>query len=246
MNTTTVENVTFTTAMVTTLDSNTTAMVTTLDTNTTEIVTTLDTNTTIMTSVATPIVTSTTAAPEIITTPASLPTECGALVDWISANEKPFQLKFPDDPKFDRRCNLPKPDKPAGECPIVCADGFVADDRDTVTMKCKCDDESGCTWREPKRVLSCIEVTTPESTSPVPTTTAVPLETTTTAECVVPDWQGTKTEGLMVNGETVYTKIRIKKQSFKKFSGIFSKKKNQSATGDIAPRISALLQVAYS
>ena len=233
MNTTTVENVTFTTAMVTTLDSNTTAMVTTLDTNTTEIVTTLDTNTTldsnttIMTSVATPIVTSTTAAPEIITTPASLPTECGALVDWISANEKPFQLKFPEDPKFDRRCNLPKPDKPAGECPIVCADGFVPDDRDTVTMKCKCDDESGCAWREPKRVLSCIEVTTPESTTPVPTTTTVALETTSTAECMVPDWQGTKTEGLMVNGETVYTKIRVKKQSFKKFSGIFSKNANR-------------------
>ena len=91
-------------------------------------------------------------------------------------------------------------------------------------MKCKCDDVSGCTWREPKRVLSCIEVSTPESTSPVPTTTTVPLETTSAAECVVPDWQGTKTEGLMVNGETVYTKIRIKKQSFKKFSGNFSKK----------------------
>ena len=232
-----------------------TTLGTTLGTNTTP-----DFNTTIITTEATPNVTfttvetlntttvagtgttphpltfttmtETTTPNATFTTTTSLPTECGALVDWISANEKPFQLKFPDDPKFDRRCNLPKPDKPAGECPIVCADGFVADDRDTVTMKCKCDDESGCTWREPKRVLSCIKVTTPESTSPVSTTTTtVPLETTTTAECVVPDWQGTKTEGLMVNGETVYTKIRIKKQSFKKFSGKFSKK-----TCNTAPR----------
>ena len=65
------------------------------------------------------------------TTEPSLPTECGALVDWISANEKPFQLKFPKDPKYERRCNTPKPDKPAGECPIVCADGFVADDKES-------------------------------------------------------------------------------------------------------------------
>ena len=84
-------------------------------------------------------------------------------------------------------------------------------------MKCRCDDESGCIWREPKRVLSCVETTTPESTTPAPTT--VPLETTSSAECVVPDWQGSKTEGLMVNGDTVYTKIRIKKQTFKKLSG---------------------------
>ena len=88
-------------------------------------------------------------------------------------------------------------------------------------MKCRCDNESGCIWREPKRVLSCIQATTPEATTPVPTT--VPLETTSPAQCVVPDWQGSKTEGLMVNGDTVYTKIRIKKQSFKKFSGRFEK-----------------------
>ena len=235
----------FSTTMMTTLETQNVTLTTDETLNVTTVALT-GTTPTFTTITETPNATFTTEAPETSTTTTSLPTECGALVDWISANEKPFQLKFPDDPKFDRRCNLPKPDKPAGECPIVCADGFVADDRDTVTMKCKCDDVSGCTWREPKRVLSCIEVTTPESTSPVPTTTTVPLETTSAAECVVPDWQGTKTEGLMVNGETVYTKIRIKKQSFKKFSGIFSKKKNQSATGDNAPRISALLQVAYS
>ena len=216
----------FSTTMMTTVETPNVTLTTDENLNVTTVALTGTTPTfTTITEIATPNATFTTAAPEISATTTSLPTECGALVDWISANEKPFQLKFPDDPKFDRRCNLPKPDKPAGECPIVCADGFVADDRDTVTMKCKCDDVSGCTWREPKRVLSCIEVTTPESTSPVPTTTTVPLETTSTAKCVVPDWQGTKTEGLMVNGETVYTKIRIKKQSFKKFSGNFRKKK---------------------
>ena len=232
MNTTLATTAATTFGTLTTPDFNTTMLTTEVTPNVTTVALTGTTPTfTTITEIATPNATFTTAVPEISATTTSLPTECGALVDWISANEKPFQLKFPDDPKFDRRCNLPKPDKPAGECPIVCADGFVADDRDTVTMKCKCDDVSGCTWREPKRVLSCIEVTTPESTTPAPTTTTVPLETTTTAECVVPDWQGTKTEGLMVNGETVYTKIRIKKQSFKKFSGNFRKK-----TGNTAPR----------
>ena len=54
----------------------------------------------------------------------------------------------------NRRCVSPKPNKPAGQCPLMCSEGTIGNVKQAV-FSCKCD-ETGCSWRNSEPGLICI------------------------------------------------------------------------------------------